>query len=126
MGMPDTPRLPSGVRRLGDFSLRPRSLAITAAAVPIGALSAVVAFALLRLIGLITNLVFYQRVATRLVAPGAHHHSPLLVLFAPIAGGLVVGLMARYGSERIRGHGMPETIEAILTGGSKVAPRVAI
>jgi CIC family chloride channel protein len=118
--------LPSGVRRLGDFTMRPRSLAIAAAALPIGALSAVVAFGLLRLIGLITNLVFYQRVATRLVAPGAHHHNPWLILLAPVAGGLIVGLMARFGSEKIRGHGMPEAIESILVGGSRVQPRVAL
>jgi H+/Cl- antiporter ClcA/predicted transcriptional regulator len=99
---------------------------VTALALPIGALSALVAFCLLRLIGLITNLVFYGRAATGLVAPGAHHHSPVLVLLAPVAGGLSVGLLARYGSEKIRGHGMPEAIEAILTGGSKVAPRVAV
>ena len=48
------------------------------------------------------------------------------MLLAPVAGGLVVGLMARYGSEKIRGHGMPEAIEAILTGGSRVQPRVAV
>ena len=48
------------------------------------------------------------------------------MLLAPVAGGLVVGLMARYGSEKIRGHGMPEAIEAILMGGSKVQPRVAV
>jgi len=95
-------------------------------ALVVGGVSAVTAFALLRLIGLITNAVFYQRVSTSLVAPGGQHHSPWLVLFAPVAGGLVVGLMARYGSERIRGHGMPEAIEAILTGGSRVAPRVAV
>jgi H+/Cl- antiporter ClcA len=118
--------LPSGVRRLGDFSLGPRVLAIIAAAIPIGALSACVAFCLLRLIGLITNLVFYGRAQTSLVAPGAHAHSPLLILGAPIAGGLVVGLMARFGSEKIRGHGMPEAIESILVGGSKVQPRVAL
>jgi H+/Cl- antiporter ClcA len=82
--------------------------------------------ALLRLIGLITNLVFYGRDSTDLVAPGATHHSPLLVLLAPVAGGLVVGLMARFGSEKIRGHGMPEAIEAILVGGSRVQPRVAL
>ena len=62
----------------------------------------------------------------RLVAPGAHHHNPVLVLLAPVAGGLVIGVMARYGSEKIRGHGMPEAIEAILIGGSKVQPRVAV
>ncbi|MFE3545786.1 chloride channel protein [Nocardia sp. NPDC059177] len=111
---------------LGDFQLRPRVLLITALALVVGALSAVVAYALLQLIGLITNLVFYQRVATEMIAPSAAPHPWWLVLFAPVAGGLVIGLMARYGSEKIRGHGMPEAIEAILTGGSRVAPRVAV
>ena len=114
------------VRHLGDFTASPRLVLIALLAVPIGAVSAVVAWALLRLIGLITNAVFYQLVDTDLVAPGAVHHNPLLVLLAPAAGGLVIGLMARYGSEKIRGHGMPEAIEAILMGGSKVQPRVAV
>ncbi|MGN6302119.1 MAG: chloride channel protein [Angustibacter sp.] len=100
-------------------------LLITALALPVGAAGAGLAWVLLKLIGLVTNAVFYQRVDTALVAPGAQHHHPLLVLLAPVAGGLVVGLMARFGSEKIRGHGMPEAIEAILTGGSKVQPRVA-
>ncbi|HET7357147.1 MAG TPA: chloride channel protein [Nocardioidaceae bacterium] len=117
---------PRDVRHLGDFSTTPRVLLITVLAIPIGAVSAVVAWALLRLIGLITNAVFYQRVDTSLVAPGAVHHNPLLILLAPTVGGLVIGLMARYGSEKIRGHGMPEAIEAILMGGSKVQPRVAV
>jgi len=111
---------------LGDFTLTRRVLVITAWALPVGGASALAALALLRLIGLITNLVFYQRVDTGLVAPGSHQHSPLLVLLAPVVGGLVVGLMARFGSEKIRGHGMPEAIEAILTGGSRIQPRVAI
>jgi chloride channel protein, CIC family len=114
------------VDHLGDFTLGPRVLTLVAWAVPIGAAGAVAALALLRLIGLITNLVFYQRVETRLVAPGAGHHQPLLILLAPVAGGLVVGLMARFGSEKIRGHGMPEAIEAILVRGSRVDPRVAV
>jgi chloride channel protein, CIC family len=114
------------VRHLGDFTATPRLVLITALALPIGAVSAVVAWALIKLIGLITNAVFYQRVDTALVAPGAVHHNPFLVLLAPVVGGLVIGLMARYGSEKIRGHGMPEAIEAILMGGSKVEPRVAV
>ncbi|MBS1891177.1 MAG: chloride channel protein, partial [Actinobacteria bacterium] len=101
-------------------------LAIAGLAIPIGALSAGVAWCLLRLIGLITNLVFYQRLGTALVAPGEGHHSPLLILLAPVCGGLVIGLMARFGSEKIRGHGIPEAIEAILVSGSKVQPRVAL
>ena len=98
---------------------------MTALAVPVGALSAGVAWLLLRLIGLITNGVFYHRLGTALVAPDASHHNPVLVVVAPIVGGLVIGLLARFGSEKIRGHGMPEAIEAILVGQSKVAPRVA-
>jgi len=112
--------------RLGDFTLDARVLPITGLALVVGAAGAGAAYCLLRLIGLITNLVFYQRVSTALVAPGAAHHNPALILLAPIVGGLVVGLMARYGSEKIRGHGMPEAIEAILAGSSRVQPRVAI
>jgi chloride channel protein, CIC family len=114
------------LRHLGDFDVGPRLLAITAFALPIGVLSAGVAWCLLRLIGLITNLVFYQRFGTELVAPGATHHSPFLILLAPVAGGLVIGLVARFGSEKIRGHGIPEAIESVLTSGSKVQPRVAL
>ncbi|MCQ9165383.1 chloride channel protein [Arthrobacter sp. STN4] len=118
----------TGMRRkleLGDFTLTPRVLVITAWALLVGAAGAAAAFVLLKLIGLVTNLVFYQRLATDLVAPGAHHPW-WLVLFAPTVGGLVIGVMARFGSEKIRGHGMPEAIEAILTQGSVVAPKVAL
>lgn len=113
------------LRHLGDFSTSKRVLVIAALAAPLGALSACVAWALLRLIGLITNLVFYQRLATKLATPGTHH-SFVLILAAPILGGLAIGLMARFGSEKIRGHGIPEAIESILTAGSKVQPRVAL
>jgi H+/Cl- antiporter ClcA/CBS domain-containing protein len=111
---------------LGDFTVTPRVLLVCALALPIGVISALGAWCLLRLIGLFTNVFFYGRFATPLVAPGSGHHSWLLVLLNPIGGGLVVGLMARYGSEKIRGHGMPEAIESILTGGSRVQPRVAV
>jgi chloride channel protein, CIC family len=111
---------------LADFDVSRRLLAIAALAVPIGALGACLAWALLRLIGLITNLVFYDRFGTALVAPGEGRHSPLLILLAPVCGGLVIGLVARFGSEKVRGHGIPEAIESILTAGSRVQPRVAI
>lgn len=117
---------PTDLSHLGDFSVSRRILVIAALAIPVGALSAGVAWALLRLIGLITNLVFYQRLGTALVAPGSGHHSPLLILLAPVCGGLVIGLMARFGSEKIRGHGIPEAIESILVSGSRVQPRVAV
>jgi chloride channel protein, CIC family len=114
------------LRHLGDFTTSRRVLLIVALALPIGALSACVAWALLRLIGLITNLVFYQRAAMTLVAPGGGHRPFELILLAPVLGGLVIGLIARYGSEKIRGHGIPEAIESILMSGSKVQPRVAL
>ncbi|RAG83371.1 chloride channel protein, partial [Streptacidiphilus pinicola] len=101
-------------------------LLITALALVVGGFGSLAALALLRLIGLVTNLVFYQRFNSALIAPGAVHHPWWLVLGAPVLGGLVVGVMARYGSEKIRGHGMPEAIEAILTGGSRVQPKVAV
>jgi len=112
--------------RLGDYSVSPRIMLISTLALAVGAVSAVVADALLKLIGLITNLVFYQRIATNLASPGVGAHAWWLIIAAPVVGGLIVGVMARYGSEAIRGHGMPEAIESILRGGSKIKPRVAL
>ncbi|MEN3300634.1 chloride channel protein [Pseudonocardia sp.] len=111
---------------LGDFTVTPRVLVTIGWAVPVGALGALAAWLLLRLIGFITNLVFFQRVSTQLSAPGTTGHPWWLILCAPVVGGLVIGLMARFGSEKIRGHGMPEAIEAILMRRSRVAPRVAV
>ena len=102
-----------------------RLVPISLAAIGIGYLSAWLALGLLRLIGLFTNLFFFQRVDTALISP-AGNTLGWLVLVVPVAGGLVIGLMARYGSERIRGHGIPEAIESILIGGSRVTPRVAL
>ncbi|MFI5306306.1 MAG: chloride channel protein [Polyangiales bacterium] len=110
---------------LGDFTATPRMLSIAGLAIAIGAMSAVVALALLRLIGLFTNLFFYQRLSTAFVSP-AQNRLGLLAALVPVAGGLIIGVMARYGSDRIRGHGIPEALEAILTRGSRVEPKVAL
>ncbi len=110
---------------LADFSRDSRVLLLSAMAVPIGLLSAVIAWVLVRLIGLITNLSFYQRASATFSSP-AGERLGLLVLIPPIIGGLIVGLMARYGSEQIRGHGIPEALEAILIGRSRLSAKVAI
>ncbi len=110
---------------LGDFIRTARLVPMSFLALAVGSLSALTALALLRLIGLITNLLFFQRWNTDLVSP-AGNHLGLLVVVVPVAGALVIGYMARYGSERIRGHGIPEAIEAILINGSKVDPKVAL
>ncbi|HEX6544173.1 MAG TPA: chloride channel protein [Ktedonobacterales bacterium] len=110
---------------LGDFTTTPRVILLSALAVVIGIIGAVVALALLRLIGLFTNLFFFQRWDTTLVSP-AGNQLGVFVILVPVVGALIIGFMARYGSERIRGHGIPEAIEAILINGSRVEPRVAI
>lgn len=110
--------------KLGDFTTTPRVIFISVLALGIGAISAFIALILLRLIGLFTNLFFFQRWDTALVSP-AGAHLGFLVIFVPVIGALVIGLMARYGSERIRGHGIPEAIESILINGSRVEPKVA-
>ncbi len=90
----------------------------------IGAMSAVVAWALVRLIALLTTLCYGRRLAELPVQGGSH--LPIWTVLVPVAGGLVIGLMARFGSERIRGHGIPEALEAILVGRSRMSPRVAV
>jgi len=110
---------------LGDFTATWRVVPISLAAVAIGLLSACVALALLRLIGLFTNLFFFQRWDFALVSPAGNRLGAVEIL-VPVAGALIVGFMARYGSDRIRGHGIPEALESILIRGSRVEPRVAL
>jgi CIC family chloride channel protein len=110
--------------KLGDFTANSRMMILSLLAIGIGILSAFVALILLRLIGLFTNLFFYQRWNTALVSPVGNRLGVFEIL-VPIIGALIVGFIARYGSERIRGHGIPEAIEAILINGSRVEPKVA-
>ena len=110
---------------LGDFRANHRMLLLIGLALPIGALSSVVAKALLWLIAVITNFVFFQQYDTQL-HPLTGHHLGMWVIAAPVVGALIIGLMARYGSEKIRGHGIPEALEAILLGRSLIQPKVAI
>ncbi len=112
--------------RRGDFTANPRVLVVTAMAVLIGIASAFVALALTKLIGFFTNLFYYQRIAIGELTSPAGHHLGVWSVFIPIIGGLLIGLMARYGSEKIRGHGIPEALEAILIGRSRMEARVAV
>jgi len=110
---------------LRDFTADRRVLTLTWMAALIGVISAFVALALVRLIGFFTHLFYYHEIGSTLVSP-AHNHLGLLAVAVPVAGGLIVGLMARYGSEKIRGHGIPEALEAILIGRSRMSAKVAI
>ena len=110
---------------LGDFTTSRRVLRISLMAIVIGVVSSVIAFVLLRLIAFFTNIFFFQRASFEPASPAANHLGWLVVI-VPVIGGLIIGLMARYGSDRIRGHGIPEAIEAILLNGSRVQPKIAI
>ena len=113
------------VDALGDFTATRRLLLITPLAIVIGLVGALLAKALLALIALATNLFFFGRFSTMAVSPGDAHLGAFVIV-VPVLGGLIIGLMARYGSDRIRGHGIPEAIEAILMNGSRIQPRVAL
>lgn len=91
----------------------------------IGILAGFTAYALYHLIGLFTNLFFYQRVQFDLPSLRFHHLGYWIILL-PAAGGLTVSLMAKYGSKKIKGHGIPEAMEAVLFNRSRIAPRVAL
>jgi CIC family chloride channel protein len=116
---------PAGRRPLGDFTADRRLLMLAAMALVVGSGGAGAAWVLIRLITLTTNLVWFGRFDV--VSRSLENLSPSAwMVIAPVLGGLVIGLMARFGSEKIRGHGIPEAIEAILIGGSRMSPKVAV
>lgn len=108
-----------------DFSANSRLISISIIAALIGLLSTVAAYLLLLLISFFTNLFFFQTISVTNHSP-ADNHLGLWVIIAPVIGGLLIGVIARYGTEKVRGHGIPEAIEAILFGNSKMSPKVAV
>jgi len=108
-----------------DFAADTRLLRISLIAVVIGGFGTLAAYALLNLIRLFTNLFFYQTLSFAARSPAGHHLGAWVVVL-PVLGGLIVGLIARFGSDKIRGHGIPEAIEAILFGKSKMSAKVAV
>lgn len=112
-------------REAGDFTTDKRVLALTGMALVVGTGGAFAAWVLVSLISLVTNLTWFGRLSVAPASLAEAHRSVWMVLI-PVVGGLVIGLMARIGSEKIRGHGIPEAIEAILIGGSRMSLKVAI
>ena len=109
----------------GDFAVNARLLRITLIAAVIGALATVGAEVLLDLIRFFNNLFFFQTFSIDLRSPATNTLGPLVIV-VPVIGGIIVGLMAFFGSDKIRGHGIPEAIEAILFGKSKMSAKVAV
>jgi chloride channel protein, CIC family len=111
--------------KLRDFTADHRVLILAAMAVVVGSAGALAAWALSRLINLVTNIAYFGTFSASSVTI-AGNHLGLASILIPVTGCLIIGLMARYGSEKIRGHGIPEAIEAILIGRSRIQARVAL
>jgi H+/Cl- antiporter ClcA/CBS domain-containing protein len=120
--MPATERVED---TLADFTRDKRVVLLCLMAIVIGVISAGVAQVLVWLIAVITNLCFFQEFSSAPLSP-ENNQLGYLVIFVPVIGGLIIGLMARFGSEKIRGHGIPEALEAILFGRSRMEPKVAV
>src|SRR6202044_1561747 len=91
----------------------------------IGILAGLVAYALYDLIGLFTNLAYYHEWSFHFRSPEHTQIGPWIIV-TPVVGALIIGFMAKYGSEKIKGHGIPEAMEAVLTTRSRIEAKVAI
>jgi len=102
-----------------------RMLLISFLAAGIGLIAGCIAFLLYKLIGLFTSIFFFHRFAADFSSARLNHLGPWVIL-TPVIGGIIVGFMAKYGSSKIKGHGIPEAMEAVLANRSRIEPRVAI
>jgi H+/Cl- antiporter ClcA len=109
---------------LRDFSADRRMLLLCAMALVTGTFGAMAAWALVKLIALCTNLAYFHVISSTTVYLTDAHLGPGSILI-PVIGGIIVGLIARYGTQKIRGHGIPEALESVLTGGSSIELKVA-
>ena len=116
---------PPELRKAVGGEVRFRTALVSLLAAGIGFLAGIVAFLLYNLIGLFTNIFFFQRISFAF-SSARHNHLGLMVIVIPVLGGIIVGIMARYGSDKIRGHGIPEAMEAVLINRSRIEPKVAI
>jgi H+/Cl- antiporter ClcA len=100
-----------------------RSMQITLVALLVGLLRGLVAQGLMLLIRFINTLCFYGSFSAESLSPTVSHLG-IWVIFVPVIGGLIVGMMAYYGSKAIRGHGIPEAMEQVLINQSRIPPRL--
>src|SRR6185437_16684809 len=105
---------PSALR---DFTVDGRVWLLTGVSIVIGSGAAILAVVLLRAIAFATNLFYYHRLSLAAVGPAGSTLPRAAMMIVPVIGGVLVGLIAHYGSDKIRGHGIPEAIEAILLHG---------
>lgn len=110
---------------LRDFTAGPRMLMLSGLGIVLGGACALLAYFLLHLIYAATNLFYFHRLSWQFISP-AENTLHWLAVFVPIIGGVIIGVIARFGSDKIRGHGIPEALEAILMNGAKVDAKVAV
>jgi chloride channel protein, CIC family len=131
--LPVSPELQLAVDAQGDAPVRAprdyepvdrRTIILSALAVALAVAAALAAQLLTRLIGLVTNLAYHGRFVAELTSPAGTHRPAWVLVLVPVAGAVIVGLMARYGSAAIRGHGIPEVMERVLFGESRIPARV--
>ncbi len=123
--MRHTPSQASGRPVLRDFSADRRLLVLSLMALATGSFGAGAAWVLLKLISLVTHVAYFHSWSSAPYHLGATGLGPWSIV-VPVAGGLIVGLIARFGSDKIRGHGIPEALDAILSGRSRIEPKVAL
>src|ERR1700758_3376689 len=124
--IPNEPLAASGVSPLALAAPAPfRIVLMSFLAAGVGLLAGIVAYILYKLIGLFTNLFFFHEWSTTFRSVGGHHLGASVIL-VPVIGGLIVGVMAKYGSSKIKGHGIPEAMEAVLVNRSRIEPKVAL
>ena len=115
--------------QVGDISIAEpaqfRMVLMSFLAAAIGLVAGLIAFVLYNLIGLFTNIFFYHRFAVEFIS-ARHNQLGLWVIPIPVIGGIIVGFMAKYGTPKIKGHGIPEAMEAVMVNRSRIEPRVAI
>ena len=117
-----------GLPRMQDLEAQPsqfRILILSLLAAVIGLAAGVIAWILYHLIGFFTNLFFFHRFSFQFTSARVNLLGPWEIVI-PVIGGVIVGIMAKYGSPKIKGHGIPEAMEAVLVGHSKIEPRVAV
>jgi CIC family chloride channel protein len=114
-----------------ERSIEPEAVAgyriglISLLAAAIGVLAGIIAYILYDLIGLFTNLAYYHEWSFHFRSPENTLLGPWIIV-TPVIGGLIIGFMAKYGSSKIKGHGIPEAMEAVLTSRSRIEAKVAI
>jgi H+/Cl- antiporter ClcA len=117
------------VTATGELVITPpaqfRMVLISFLAAGIGLIAGGIAFLLYRLIGLFTNIFFFHHFSTDFTSARLNHLGPWVIV-TPVIGGIIVGFMAKYGSSKIKGHGIPEAMEAVLANRSRIEPKVAI